>query len=100
MKKLAVLIFLIACCSVAMAQAEVHGPNDPNFAMKCKTGQYLRYTITSKENPYTVTINGIKGDTENLKKLDIPETVHYRNVDFAVTVINKDAFANIGHWLQ
>ena len=95
MKKLAVLFFLIACCTYVMAQAEVHGPNDPNFAMKCKSGHYIKYTITSKESPYTVTLNGIKGDTETLKKLEIPETVHYRNTDFAVTVINKEAFSNI-----
>ena len=95
MKKLAVIIILIACSTMAMAQAELHGPNDPNFSMKCKTGQYLRYTITSKESPYTVTVNGIKGDLENVKKLEIPATVHYRNTDFEVTVINKGAFANI-----
>ena len=95
MKEITILIAFIMCSIAAMAQTEVHAPNDPNFSMKCKTGQYLRYTITSKESPYTVTINGIKGDSENIKKLEIPETVHYRNTDFEVTVINKAAFANI-----
>ena len=48
MKKLAVILILIAYSALAIAQAEVHGPNDPNFSMKCKTGQYIKYTITSK----------------------------------------------------
>ena len=95
MKKLAVILMLIAYSTFAIAQAEVHKPNDPNFSMKCKTGQYLKYTITSKESPYTVIVNGIKGDTENVKKIEIPETVHYRNVDFAITAINKEAFSGI-----
>ena len=95
MKKLAVILILIAYSALAIAQAEVHGPNDPNFSMKCKTGQYIKYTITSKESPYTVIVNGIKGDTENVKKIEIPETVHYRNIDFAITAINKEAFSGI-----
>ena len=95
MKNLVAIVVLIACSTIAMAQAEVHGPNDPNFSMKCKTGQYLRYTITSNENPYTVTVNGMKGENGNINKLEIPATVHYRDKDFAVTVINKGAFSNI-----
>lgn len=95
MKKLAVILILIAYSALAIAQAEVHGPNDPNFSMKCKTGQYIKYTITSKESPYTVIVNGIKGDTENVKKIEIPETVHYRNIDFVITAINKEAFSSI-----
>ncbi|MBQ1654661.1 MAG: leucine-rich repeat protein, partial [Bacteroidales bacterium] len=95
MKRLAFFIILILCCTMAKAQGEIHNPNDPNFVMKNKAGLYLQYTITSKESPSTVTINGIKGNTDNLKKLEIPETVHYLNTDFAVTVINKAAFSNI-----
>ncbi len=95
MKRLAFFIILILCCTMAKAQGEIHNPNDPNFVMKNKAGLYLQYTITSKESPSTVTINGIKGNTDNLKKLEIPETVHYMNTDFAVTVINKAAFSNI-----
>lgn len=95
MKRLAFFIILILCCTMAKAQGEIHNPNDPNFVMKNKAGLYLQYTITSKESPSTVTINGIKGNTDNLKKLEIPETVHYLNTDFAVNVINKAAFSNI-----
>ncbi len=95
MKRLAFFIILILCCTMAKAQGEIHNPNDPNFVMKNKAGLYLQYTITSKESPSKVTINGIKGNTDNLKKLEIPETVHYLNTDFAVTVINKAAFSNI-----
>ena len=95
MKRIAILFAFIALCSMTMAQAEVHSLNDPNFTMKCKTGQYLKYTITSNENPYTVKVNGIKGDTENIKKLEIPATITYRKTEYAVTVINAGAFANI-----
>ena len=95
MKRLAFFIILTLCCTMAKAQMEIHNPNDPNFVMKNKAGLYLQYTIISKENPSTVTINGIKGNTDNLKKLEIPETVHYLNTDFTVTVINKAAFYNI-----
>ena len=95
MKKLAVIIILIAYSAVAMAQAQAHSPNDPNFSMKCKTGQYIKYTITSNKEPYTVIVNGISGDTEKMKKFEIPTTVHYRNTDFTITAINKTAFAGI-----
>ncbi len=95
MKRIAILFAFMAICAMAMAQAEIHNPNDPNFIVKCKTGQYLRYTITSKESPCTVTLNGIKGDTENVKKIEIPATVHSRNTDFVVTAINKGAFSGI-----
>lgn len=95
MKKLAVIIILIAYSTMAMAQSQAHNPNDPNFSMKCKTGQYIKYTITSNKEPYTVIVNGLSGDLEKLKKFEIPSTVHYRNVDFAITAINKAAFAGI-----
>ena len=95
MKRIAIVLALMVLCSMVNAQAVVHSQDDPNFSMKCKTGQYLKYTITSNESPYTVTINGIKGDTENIKKVEIPATVHYRNNDYAVTSINRNAFSDI-----
>ncbi|MBR5984439.1 MAG: leucine-rich repeat domain-containing protein [Bacteroidales bacterium] len=95
MKKLAVILILIAYSTMAMAQAQAHSPNDPNFSKNNKSGQNLKYTITSNKEPYTVIINGINGDTEKLKKLEIPSTVNYRNTDFAVTAINKAAFSGI-----
>lgn len=95
MKRLAFFIILSLCCTMAKAQAEIHSADDPNFSMKNKAGLYLKYTITSKESPYTVTINGIKGNAENVKKLEIPETVNYQNKDFTVTAINAEAFAGI-----
>ncbi len=91
-RTLFLLILISAFCYKASAQAEAHGPNDPNFSAKCPTGQYLMFTITSKEDPYTVTVNGIRKDEDNSKKLEIPATVHYRNVDFTVTKINQSAF--------
>lgn len=95
MKRLAFFIILTLCCTMAKAQAEIHRADDPNFSMKNKAGLYLKYTITSKESPYTVTINGIKGNAENVKKLEIPETVNYQNKDFTVTAINAEAFAGL-----
>ncbi|MBO7572590.1 MAG: leucine-rich repeat domain-containing protein [Bacteroidales bacterium] len=95
MKKIAVILIIIALSIAAKAQTEIHSPSDPNFSMKCKTGQYLRYTITSNEEPYTVILNGIRIGSENGKKLEIPETVHYRDKDFSVTEINKEAFIGI-----
>ena len=95
MKRLAFFIILTLCCTMAKAQAEIHNPDDPNFSIKNKAGIYLKYTITSKESPYSVTINGIKGNAEDVKKLEIPETVNYQNKDFTVTAINAEAFAGI-----
>ena len=95
MKKIIFLSLLIACAAICKAQSEAHNPNDPNFSKKCKSGQYLKYTITSKEAPYTVILNGIKGDTENIKKFEIPATVNYMNKDFTITEINNEAFAEI-----
>lgn len=93
MKKTLILLMIVtAFCLNANAQSEAHGPNDPNFSIKCPTGQYLSYTITSKDAPYTVTLNGIKRDDAAAKKLEIPATVHYRDVDFAITKINQAAF--------
>lgn len=95
MKRLLFFVTLTLCFSMTKAQIEVHLPNDPNFSMKCKTGQILKYTITSKKETYTVTVNGIKGDKENIKKIEIPATVNYRNIDYNVTAINNEAFADI-----
>ena len=95
MKRLAFFIILSLCCTMAKAQSEIHRADDPNFSMKNKAGVYLKYTITSNESPYTVRINGIKGDVEKLKKLEIPETVNYQNKDFTVTAINAEAFAGV-----
>ena len=86
---------ITAFCIKANAQGESHAANDPNFSMKCPSGQYLRYTITSNEEPYAVTLNGIKNDDGTTKKLEIPTTVHYRNIDFAVTKINQAAFRDM-----
>jgi len=95
MKRLAFIIILTICCTIAKAQTEIHHPDDPNFSMKCKTGQYIKYTITSKEEPYTVILNGVNGDRESIKKIEIPAVVHYRNTNFTVTAINNEAFAGI-----
>lgn len=95
MKRIAIILALMAMCAMAKAQATAHNPNDPNFTLKCATGQQLMYTITSNKEPYTVIVNGIKGDASNAKKLQIPETVHYRNTDFAITEINNNAFSDI-----
>ena len=93
MKRIAILLAFMTLYTMSIAQ--VRKADDPNFSIKCKTGQYLKYTITSKESPYTVILNGINGDTEKVKKIEIPATVHYKDTDYAVTTINKGAFSNI-----
>lgn len=94
MRKLAILLALFTICSLTKAQT-AHNPNDPNFAQKCASGQQLKYTITSNKEPYTVIVNGMNGDLEKVKKLQIPETVNYRNIDFTITAINVDAFSEM-----